>query len=506
MSFSAPAPIAPVVPRYDTTWSIYLTTSDNSGVTDEQLAELDEFQLLSRISPEKIYAHLQSRIAYITYALICASGAVPGRSQMLRSVNMLQSIMDTAVSQPLLLRKTVRGLAALHRESVDLGRVKDAETKFLAPLVNIAVNRVSDKELAGGAAKCLGVLLGCPSLDRGVDDMVSEQICQEADEQTRRLIGVLITEVYHTSSPTALTALSSLLRRDYARLAFCERDGTSTLAWTLGTEPGKGDTGIGEGLAQDTGLGIRAVATAYQAVFSVWMLTFAVGQEVKELVLTSVLSSRLLVVLGRLLNHVNGQRLKIARVTMSSLRNLATGDDVLRMRVRRDLLAAEVPVVLDKLLRMGFGRGSLLGNDEDAMADAFALSELLKTEMTKMSTLDAYVSEVKACALHWSPVHSDTSFWLNYAQKIVEDHREVLSALARVVKAKNAPSEELIIACSDIANIIQASVSGKAALLALDGLKTNLMKLMSSHFDDNVRKAALNCVQLLIMTNRPRLL
>lgn len=330
-------------------------------------------------------------------------------------------------------------------------------------------------------------------------------MCAQANEQTRRLVGLLITEISLTASPVALAALSSLLRRDFARVAFCEKDGTSTLAWTLSTHPAKTYTAVGE-LAVNSGpppAGVltRPVAASYYAVFAVWMLTFAVGNEVKELVLTSVLSSRLLVVLAQLLNHSSGQRLKIARVTLSSLRNLASGSTVLHSRIRRDLLAAEVPMVLQKLLRMGSGRGAVLGNDEDAMDDARVLDELLRKEKETMSTLDAYVAEVKACALHWSPVHNDLSFWDRYAQRIVDDHRDVLIALANIITAKQAPPEEIAVACNDLSNIMRESMNGRAALLSVEGFKQKLMSLMVTHQDTGVRAATLTCIQHL-MTSR----
>lgn len=501
----------PTPPHSDMAWALYLTTGASPTVTDDQLAELDEFELVSRGSPSQVIQYLHQRIAHIIHALVCVAGAMPGRSQMLRSVTLLQSILDLAVSTPPILRLAIQGLAKLHLQHVVAGRVpgaEDDEPTFLQPLVSIAVKRVSDKELAGAAAACLGTLLGCPSFDRGIDDKIPESVCAQANEQTRRLVELLITEISLTASPVALAALSSLLRRDFARVAFCDKDGTSTLAWTLSTHPAKTHTAVGELVASSSpppaGVLTRPVVASYYAVFAVWMLTFAVSREARELVLTSVLSSRLLVVLARLLNHSSGQRLKIARVTLSSLRNLASGFTVLHSRVRKDLLAAEVPAVLQKLLIMGSGRGALLGNDEDAMDDARVLSDLLAKESETMSTLDDYLAEVKACALHWSPVHNDVDFWVRYAQRIVDEHRDVLVALTNIITAKQAPPEEIAVACNDLSNIMQESVNGKAALLSVDGFKHELMNLMTTHQDPGVRAATLPCIQHLVMTSRPK--
>lgn len=488
-------------------WALYLTSGASSVVTDAQLAELDEFELVSRGNPRQAAIHLRSRIAHIAHALVCAAGAMPGRQQMLRSVNLLLSVLTTAAKDPPLLRRTVRGLASLHVHAVAEGRVSFQppevdEPTFLHPLVSIAVNRVSDKELSGSAAACLSVLLGCPSFENGIDDAVPESICEQANEQTRRLILSLVTEIVLTSSPMALRSLSSLLRRDFARNAFCEKDGVSTLASTLLTHPKMGHTAIGEIIANSAGRDAQSVTASYHAVFAIWMLTFAVSPTVLELVLSHVLSSRLLVVLGRLLNHSSGQRLKIARVTLSSLRNMASGTTALHARVRRDLLSAEVPAILQRLIRMGSGPGALLGADEDAMSDAQALAEILRKERASMSTLDAYIAEVRADALHWSPVHKDAHFWVTNAQRIVDEHRDVLKQLAAVLmRSERESAEAIVVACNDLTFVMRESVNGKAALLSIEGLKVTLMTLMTCHEDAEVRAATLTCIQYLVMSS-----
>lgn len=488
-------------------WALYLTSGASSSVTDAQLAELDEFELVCRGTSQQAATYLQSRIAHISHALVCAAGAMPGRQQMLRCVNLLVSVLTTASKDPTLLRSAVRGLAHLHLEAVAEGRVplpapKPDGPTFLQPLVSIAVNRVSDKELSVSAAACLSILLGCPSFDHGVDDAVPDSICEQANEQTRRIVLLLITEIVLTASPMALKSLSNLLRRDFARNAFCEKDGVSTLASTLLTHPTKSHTAIGEIIASAAGRVSQSVSASYHAVFAVWMLTFAVSPSVLELVLTHVLTSRLLVVLGRLLNHSSGQRLKIARVTLSSLRNLASGTTKLHRRVRRDLLAAEVPTVLQRLIRLGSGPGALLGADEDVMADAQALTDLLQKERASMSTLDAYIAEVRADTLHWSPVHTDAHFWVLYAQSLVEDHRDVLLLLARVLlRADKQSAEAIAVVCNDLSCILRESTSGKAAILSIEGLKSSLMTLMTCHEDAEVRAAALTCTQYLVMSS-----
>lgn len=493
-------------------WSLYLTSGVAPTVTDAQLAELDEFELVARGPPEQVGRYLRQRVAHITHALVCAAGAMPGRQQMLRSVKTLQSVLDAVSPSAPLLRSAVQGLAQLHLEDERLGRAQPPATAadgppFLRPLVNIAVNRVSDKELSGSAASCLSVLLGCPSFDLGGHDGMPVEVSAQADEQTRRLVRLLITEIVLTASPVALKSLSALLRRDFARDAFCEKDGVSTLASTLLTHPARRHTAIGEIIAS-TAVGVhhgQPVSASYHAVFAIWMLSFAASPAILERVLSKVLSSRLLLVLSRLLNHASGQRLKIARVTLSSFRNLASGSTELHMRVRRDLIAAEVPAVLERLKRMASGPGALLGTDEDAMADARELIDLLESERNSMSTLDAYVAEVRAGALHWSPVHKDVAFWVSYSQRLVDEYRDIVMLLAEVLtKSDKSFTTEICVACNDLAFIMRESVSGKAVLRSISGLKASLMQLMISHEDADVRTASLTCTQLLLISSTRR--
>lgn len=482
-------------------WALYLSNTSAASVTDEQLAELDDYELVSRTGIEARSDHLSRRIGHIVYALVCAAGAFNSRTQMLRSVSALQSLLTNIDAD--LLQTAVRGLVTAYladpRSSVPPD-LEDPDSPFLRPLVNIAVNRVSDAELSTTAAHSLAILLGCPSFDSNADNAIPLQISKQADIQTRRLIAMLITEVMLTSSPRALAALSHLLRRDAARLAFCERDGVSTLASTLQTQPGKIHTAIGELVATTIEFNnVDPVYASYHAVFSVWMLTFASQSHVIDLVLRNVISSRLVVVLARLLNHSSEQSFKIARVTLASVRNMATGDTVLHQRIRRDLLAADAPSVLARLMRMASAQGSLMGNDDDVLADAQALLSVLETEKESMSTLDAYIAEVQADTLHWSPVHKDRGFWNTHTETILEQFRDILKLLADIVMNEKASSEERIIACSDLASLARESNSGRRAVLSILGLKACLMELMVVTPDPDLKSAALLCVQHLLL-------
>lgn len=513
-------------------WALYLSNATSSSVTDAQLAELDDYELAVRAGSRSRLDHLSNRIGHIVHALVCAAGAIKSRTQMLRSVTTLHSLLTTV--SPDMLRMAVHGVVSVYEADprtdsqswnssqpmfspVSPSQVSDgsfeaspsvgwnADPPFLRPLVSIAVNRVSDTEISTIAADVLAILLGHPSFDTSFNtsstSKIPPHICAQVDIQTRKVIAMLITEIVLTSSPRALAALSRLLRRDSARAIFCEKDGVSTLASTLQTQPGKSQTAIGEQVATvtNTSVPVDAVYASYHAVFSVWMLTFARRPHVVQLFLQNVVSSRLVVILARLLNHTSGQRLKIARVTLASLRNMASGETSLHRRIRRDMLAADVPAVLRRLMQMTSVRGSLMGTDDDAVADARTLLDALELERASMTTVDAYVAEVQAGVLHSSPVHSDPSFWARQSDTIMEQHSDTFSLLFESTCNEKLPSAVRVIACHDLVNLLQNSSAARRIALKNPSVKPTLMALMVSATDPAMKKAALLCVQHMLL-------
>lgn len=471
-------------------WALVARAETN--VSDAQLAELDDFELASRGGDIARRRYLDARMGHVAAALVATAGAMKGRMELLRTVDTLCAVLKGA--ETTLVADAVCGIA-----SAEMG------AGFVAPLLNIAVERVSDARLSGAAADALAVLLGSTALDDCIRGVLPAAVRDAANEETRRFVNSLITEIALTASPRALGALGALLRRDFARVAFCHRDGLSTLADTLLTEPGTAHTSIGKavsgGDAENTTA--DAVAATYHAVFAVWMLSFSTSSDSVQVLLSCALSTRLVLVLANLLDHASGQRIKIARLTLASLRNLATGTTDLHSRIRKDMVAAEIPVVLDRLMRHGTGPGSVLGRDSEAIDDAQFLAELLQHEQSAMSTVEMYVAELRSGALHWSAIHRNAGFWTANAQTLVSSNREVLSMLADVIAGNvDASDEARSVACSDLAHVLRESVTGRAAALSHPNLKRDLMNLMTSAGDPSVKGAALTCVQLLLLPRR----
>lgn len=151
--------------------ALYLSNTTATSVTDAQLTELNDFELVLRTgASDSTAAHLDQRSCHIVHAPICAEGTVKIRSNMLCSIFLLHTLLTEA--DPVLLHIAVRGVIAqsltnpntttattyhhhLHKAVSSNGdgggysndgeqaralALQDAP--FLRPLVSIAVNRV----------------------------------------------------------------------------------------------------------------------------------------------------------------------------------------------------------------------------------------------------------------------------------------------------------------------------------------------------------------------------
>jgi hypothetical protein len=514
--------------------STALSKLSASSLSETAVGTLDDYELAARNGDRTHAEYLQSYTGVLCAALVAAARAMKGRSDMLRIALTLRGVLWGARRH--VIRAAIIGIAQADADSSEPTDV-DGESwpEFVQPLLKMAVERVSDATLSASVADSLAALLGSVELDS--DGVVDERTREVANDQTMRLVGSLITEVSLTSSPRALASLGTLLRRDFARSAFCGRDGVSTLASTLLTDPsdahpsiGKAVTGadaasmdhriggvgylgscggIGGGLgeiATDAGVvsgdaSATAVSATYHAALAVWMMSFAASPACVRDVLFACLSARLVLVLSKLLDHVSGRRLKIARVVLATLRNLSTGSTDLHVRIRREMIGADIPAVIQRLGNLG----TVIGRDVDATEDARFLIEILANDQMEMSTLDMYLNEVRSGALRWSIIHSDDAFWVENAERVVTESRDVLPLLAGMIAENGtdtAVSNELrAIACNDMARIVRLSISGRRAAMTHPGLKERLMYLMTTADDPELRRLSLNCVQLLLITN-----
>lgn len=118
--------------------------------------------------------------------------------------------------------------------------------------------------------------------------------------------------------------------------------------------------------------------------------------------------------------------------------------------------------------------------------------------------MDEYVAELRTGVLHKSSIHSDQTFWVMNAELLVTEVRDVLPMLADIICDESAAAdiESQKIACSDLVHIIRRSVNGRWRALTLppQSLKPRLMTLMAASEDLDLRRQALSCVQLLLLS------
>jgi V-ATPase subunit H len=453
------------------------------------LGVLDDYERAAMAGDAARTSFLGENIGPVCAALVAAVRAVNGRNDMLRVVETLHCIIWGNSYRAV--NDAIAGIVAADREPRD----------FVEPILKIAIERVSDAEVSALAADCLATIYGSAVLEYG--SVVDRQTHKLANDQTRSLVTSLITEVALTASPRALAAMGALLRRDFARFEFCERDGISTLASMLGTSPEHEDTTIGQavvaGVSRATSVLEReAVAATYHSVFAVWMLSFAASERCVEKVWSSAMAAGLVLVLSKLLNHVSGRRLKIARVVLGALRNFAEGSSAHHRNIRREMIGAGVMGALSGLSRLG----TILESDIDAANDAEYLMETLAKDQVDMSTLELYLGELRAGALRWTPIHTDVSYWTLHAESMISETTDVLPLLANIIGTTDPiPSEVRAVACSDVAQLLRYSVTGRTIARGVPNLKKDLMILMTSADDPSVRGYALTCVQLLLLTS-----
>jgi V-ATPase subunit H len=456
---------------------------------ESSLGVLDDYELAARSGESARLEFVSENASLLCSALVSAAHALHGRGDMLRITAMLRGVVWDA-PRPVL-RDAIVGMAAVQTDSDG--------PEFAAPVLKIAVERVSDAQLSSYAADSLATVFGSTVID---DDPQIDDACRSvANDQAMALVNSLITEVALSSSSYALGALCALLRRDFTRQAFCRRDGISTLASTLATDPSELHASIGQAVLKDSDADANAdvasndaVLATYRAAFAIWMLSFAASEECVQEVLRCALSSKLVLVLGRLVDHISGRRLKIARVVLATMRNLSSGETERHARIRREMVGTGLPAILRRLQ----GMHSTIGRDPDAVADLAALLESLSREQAAMSTVDNYLAEFLAGALRWSSLHTDELFWTANAEKLVTD---VMPLLAETIANDSAATEARVVACNDLSYMIRLSVHGRRAALKSPTLKSTLMRLMTTAEDGDLRRQALICVQLLLLTH-----
>lgn len=280
-----------------------------------------------------------------------------------------------------------------------------------------------------------------------------------------------------------LSGVGTFLSTDDNRFMFCKVSSATVSG-------GRGPTVLAALLDRDVGLPVQIY---YQAVFCIWLLTFANQQEEHSIVLETITQSLEEAAVPRRLTNVLREvsAEKVVRISLSTLRNILKMSPTLR----KEMVGAGLVGALQSLCLRRW-------NDEDIRDDLGVLAEALENELASMSNFDVYRAEVLSGALEWTPAHRDEMFWRENVEKLERSQQEVLRCLVRLLH-ESYDGTVLAVACNDLAQFIKFHPRGRAIAQSL-GVKSRLMELMVKGEGD-VRRYALNCVQvLMIRWNRPK--
>ena len=163
------------------------------------------------------------------------------------------------------------------------------------------------------------------------------------------------------------------------------------------------------------------------------------------------------------------------------------------------MVGVGVRKMLVDVTRTASAFGSLQDWDREAAADVECLFDVLAKEENEMTTFDKYLGELRSGALRWSSMHLDESFFVANIEEIGPKARELVLKLAEYISGNAAvPDEARAIACSDLAFIVRISPVARSITLSVPNLKSNIMALMTSAADSQVRQKALVCAQALL--------
>jgi len=179
---------------------------------------------------------------------------------------------------------------------------------------------------------------------------------------------------------------------------------------------------------------------------------------------------------------------KVRRMCIASLRNLSISRDN-----RHAMIACRVDRMVSSLLSQKL-------TDQEFAEDLAALDTTLAAEVNEMSSWDMYRTEVMSGQLDWSPVHHSERFWREHAVRFEENKWEILNKLREILQNPNSTPVCLSVCCFDIGEFARFHPRGKV-VLAEYNFKVDLMKLLTTSPDAEVRKNALFSLQK-IMANK----
>jgi len=217
----------------------------------------------------------------------------------------------------------------------------------------------------------------------------------------------------------------------------------------------------------------------YESGYCLWLLSFA--EEAKEQMTDPKLIHNLCHIAKRITKD------KVVRVTIATLKNLIGVD-----KNNELMISYGLHKTVQHLQTKKWG-------DEDIEGDLTALEKELSEGVDLLSSWSRYHNEVLSRKLEWSPSHKSERFWSENFLKFEENDYQTLRILQEILLKSNE-KKCLAVACFDIGQFIRFHPRGKLITQHLD-IKTPLMKLLTGHADEEVKKEALSALQKLMIQN-----
>jgi len=424
----------------------------------------DQAQLLDRLEralshgSDEAAAMLESSEPNVAAAVIEVLIHIRAEDDLVRAVSLITSMLGC-------------GAPGVQSVLAAVGARDDLLTPFLNLLQS---DNERQREVATSAAYALGQIYLHLSKGSSSDAARKEAML---DSQVVSLMSWVCTQLRDDSLREAevvklLQSLGFILRSDPARRLFCSDQnarGVSVVARLVDEEMH------------------HQIQALYQAVFLLWLLSFASEGETAQMVSQSMDEASVPRRLSLLLREVTAE--KVVRVCVATLNNLTKSK--FSPRLRREMVGAGIIKTVEQLSVRRWA-------DTDIVNDMTALGESLRDEQKLMSTFEVYHHEVLSGALQWTHVHSDDVFWRENVERMESNNMEVLRCLVRLLNQSSDPVV-LSIACNDLAMFVKYHPRGRYIAQSL-GMKTRLMHLMTSDNPD-VRRHALNCVQVIMITH-----
>lgn len=156
-----------------------------------------------------------------------------------------------------------------------------------------------------------------------------------------------------------------------------------------------------------------------------------------------------------------------------------------------DMITLGVNFTLEKLELREF-------SDPDIGAALEPLRKAMENDHPILTSFDDYRQEVLSGHLENSHCHKSEKFWRQNISKFEENDGVMLRQLRDLLRQED-DTQTLVIACQDIGNFVRYHPRGRKIMEDF-GFKPFVMKLLS-HPEEAVGKAALECMQKLLIKN-----